>query len=117
MISRRKVVALLAGSAGVLALTRRGDAAGAPPGSAAQPQKVSKQVAQYRDYPKGAQMCRMCKFYVPSAGGPGAGMMGGPGAGMMGSRGAGMMQLGSCQVVEGSISPMGWCMLYTPLIT
>jgi hypothetical protein len=44
----------------------------------------------------------------------GGGMMGGGmmGGGMM--RG-GMMGSGACQVVEGRISPMGWCDLYTPL--
>jgi len=27
----------------------------------------------------------------------------------------GMMGAGACQVVEGRISPMGWCDLYAPL--
>jgi len=67
--------------------------------------KVSKAAVHYRDYPQGMQMCHMCKFYI----GGRSGMMGG---GMM--RG-GMMGAGACQVVEGRISPMGWCDLYAPL--
>ena len=60
----------------------------------------------YRDSPKGMQMCHMCKFYI--AGGGRRGGMGGMcmGGGSM----AGMM--GACQVVQGRISPMGWCDLY-----
>ncbi len=78
--------------------------------------KVSKSVAHYQDFPKGGQMCGMCKYFV------GGRMMGGRmmGDGMMGDgmmgrgmMGQGMMK-GECQVVEGSISMMGWCNLYTP---
>jgi hypothetical protein len=77
--------------------------------------KASKAAVHYRDYPNGMRMCHMCKFYISAGGGRsgmmGCGMMGG---GMMGGRG-GMMGAGACQVVEGRISPMGWCDLYTPL--
>ena len=69
-----------------------------PPTSSAQG-KASKSVVHYRDYPKRLEMCGMCKFFE------GSGMMGG---GMMG---LGMMA-GDCEVVEGRISPMGWCDLY-----
>ena len=62
--------------------------------------KASKAAVHYRDYPSGMHMCHMCKFF---------GMMGG---GMMGR---GMMGAGACQVVEGRISPMGYCDLYAPL--
>ena len=74
--------------------------------------KASKAAVHYRDYPKGMQMCHMCKFYI-SAGGSRSGMMGRRmmGGGMMAG---GMMGAGACQVVEGRISPMGWCDLYTP---
>ena len=71
--------------------------------------KASKSVVHYRDYPKGRQMCGMCKYFE------GSGMMGG---GMMcgGMMGGGMMgrgmMAGECEVVEGRISPMGWCDLY-----
>lgn len=77
--------------------------------------KVSKSVAYYQDYPNGHQMCGMCKYFA------GGGMMGGGmmGSGMMGGgmmhdgmMGHGMMT-GECQVVEGSITMMGWCNLYS----
>jgi hypothetical protein len=72
--------------------------------------KASKAAVHYRDYPKGMQMCHMCKFYI--AGGGRRSRMGGMcmGGGSM----MGMMGAGACQVVEGRISPMGWCDLYTP---
>ena len=35
--------------------------------------------------------------------------------GMMGGQMGGMMAAGTCQVVEGSINPMGWCILYQPI--
>jgi hypothetical protein len=74
--------------------------------------KASKAAVHYRDSPNGMQMCRICKFYIGGRGGMmGGGMMGG---GMM--RHGGMMGgAGACQVVEGKISPMGWCDLYAPL--
>jgi hypothetical protein len=72
--------------------------------------KATKAAVHYRDYPKGMQMCHMCKFYI--AGGGRRGGMGGMcmGGGSM----MGMMGAGACQVVEGRISPMGWCDLYAP---
>jgi hypothetical protein len=77
----------------------------------ANPTKAGKAVVHYRDCPKRRQMCGMCKFFE------GGGMMGGGmmGCGMMGGRmmGGGMMA-GECEVVEGRISPMGWCDLYAP---
>ncbi|MDE2230428.1 MAG: high-potential iron-sulfur protein [Alphaproteobacteria bacterium] len=71
--------------------------------------KVSQAAAKYQDSPKNGQMCGMCKFYIPPGGQAGAGMMGG-------GRGPGMMtQAGTCQIVEGSISPRGWCILYAAI--
>jgi len=83
--------------------------------------KASKSVVRYRDYPKGMQMCGMCKLFegsgMMSDGMMGRGMMAGGmmGGGMMGGgmMGRGMMA-GECEVVEGRISPMGWCDLYAP---
>ena len=74
--------------------------------------KASKAAVHYQDSPNGMRMCHMCKFYI-AAGGKGSGMMGG---GMMGRgmMGGGMMGDGACQVVEGRISPMGYCDLYAP---
>jgi hypothetical protein len=74
--------------------------------------KASKAAVHYRDYPNGMRMCRMCKFFIWTGGGR-SGMMGCPmGGGMMGR---GMMGAGACEVVEGRISPMGYCDLYVPL--
>jgi hypothetical protein len=70
--------------------------------------KAVKAVVHYRDHPKGMQMCHMCKFYIA-----GGGKRGGMGGMCMGGS-MGMMGTGACQVVEGKISPMGWCDLYVP---
>lgn len=98
------------------ALTLVGLAGLARRGLAAQPPaKVSKETAKYQGHPNAMQMCGMCKFYVPPGGRAGTGMMGGQmGQGMMGG---GMMGGGggSCDLVEGAISPMGWCVLYQPI--
>ena len=76
--------------------------------------KASKAAVHYQDQPNGMQMCHRCKFYIGCRGGMmGGGMMG---CGMMGGgmmRG-GMMGAGACEVVEGRISPMGYCDLYAP---
>lgn len=70
--------------------------------------KVAKSVVHYQDRPNAGKMCGMCRYFIPAGGVAGHGMMGG----MMGP---GMMAEGSCEVVEGQISPMGYCSLYTPL--
>lgn len=74
------------------------------------PGKVSQAAAQYQATPKNGQVCGMCKYYIAPGGKAGEGMMG------SGQRGPGMMtQLGTCQVVEGSISAQGWCALYAAI--
>jgi hypothetical protein len=105
-ISRRtwlKGMALLSAAVGVPLLLA----------STAAEAKASKAAVHYRDYPSGMRMCQNCKFFI-SMGGGRSGMMGCP---MMGSgrMGHGMMGAGACQVIEGSISPMGYCDLYVPL--
>lgn len=51
----------------------------------AQPVRVSKQEAEYQDQPRGGLRCAGCTFFVkPNA----------------------------CKLVEGEISPMGWCKLF-----
>jgi hypothetical protein len=65
--------------------------------------KAGKSAVHYRDYPN--RMCHMCKFYI-AAGGRRSGM------GCMGGSMMGMMGAGACQVVDGRISPMGYCDLY-----
>jgi anaerobic selenocysteine-containing dehydrogenase len=74
--------------------------------------KASKAAVHYQDHPNGKmRMCQTCKFFISTGGGR-SGMMGCPmGGGMMGH---GMMGAGACQVVEGRISPMGYCDLYAP---
>ena len=47
--------------------------------------KLSKQQAEYQDSPKGIQMCATCTLFVAPR---------------------------SCKVVEGDISPDGWCKSY-----
>ena len=71
--------------------------------------KASKAAVDYQDQPNEMRMCHMCKFYIGCRGG----MMGG---GMMGCgmTGGGMVGAGACEVVEGRISPMGYCDLYAP---
>ena len=88
-------------------------AAGAPSllASTAAEAKASKASVHYRDYPKGMQMCHMCKFYIAGRGGRSGGM---GGMCMGGSSMMGMMGSGACQVVQAGISPMGWCDLYAP---
>jgi hypothetical protein len=47
--------------------------------------KMPKQTAQYQDSPNGDQKCEGCRFFIEG---------------------------GSCRLVEGEISPNGWCRLY-----
>ena len=70
--------------------------------------KASKAAVHYRDYPSGMRMCHMCKFYISTGGVRPDGM---PWGGTL----ARMMGAGACQLVEGRISPMGYCDLYAPL--
>ena len=53
--------------------------------------KASKQAMQYQDQPKNGQRCDTCMHFVS-----------GPKPGAM----------GTCKVVEGPISPSGWCVAY-----
>ncbi len=60
-------------------------AVGLTPLRARAQQKVAQAVAQYQSSPKNGQQCSTCTYFqAPS----------------------------SCQLVEGSISPSGWCALY-----
>ena len=51
----------------------------------AQAAKVSQKVVNYQESPKGAQMCSNCKLFVTPS---------------------------SCQTVDGTVSPNGWCSIY-----
>jgi len=110
MFSRRALIGRLLTLAGIVGLVPRGHAAETPA-------KVSKAAAKYQDTPKNGQTCAMCKFYIAQGGRAGGAMMGdGHTGGMMGSARMGaMMAPGTCEVVEGSISPQGWCILYRPI--
>lgn len=81
-ISRRRLMIIAAGAAG----TSIGAAtiAGTPTPAAAAA-KVSQQAVKYQDTPKGEQHCDNClHFEAPS----------------------------SCKIVDGTVSPQGWCMVY-----
>lgn len=53
--------------------------------------KADKKAMQYQDQPKNGQKCDTCLQFIPGAK---------PGAN------------GTCKVVEGPISPNGWCIAY-----
>ena len=59
----------------------------------AQGSKVSQAVAKYQDKPHGTQQCDGCAQFIP---------------------GKSTSANGECKIVEGSISPKGWCMFFTP---
>ncbi len=59
----------------------------------ARAQKSSKEHALYQDKPNAGLKCSGCKFFI---------------APQRGSK------MGTCQFVEGEISPNGWCMFYNP---
>lgn len=103
-MSRRswlKNIAIVALSA-TLPAASESAAASTQPGE----KKVSKTEVHYQNHPNAGKMCGMCRYFIPPGGMDGQGMMGG----MMGPA---MMEGGTCQVVQGHIDPMGYCMLYT----
>lgn len=55
--------------------------------------KMAKASMQYQDQPKGTLKCSTCAQFIP---------------------GKSAKATGSCNVIEGSISPNGWCMAYAP---
>ena len=57
----------------------------------AQGSKVSQAVSKYQDMPHGTQQCDGCMQYIP---------------------GKTASANGTCKIVEGSISPKGWCMFF-----
>ena len=72
--------------------------------------KIAKAVVHYQDHPSGRKMCGMCIHFITAGGVAGHGMMGD-----MHNMGPGMMKDGTCQLVEGRISPMGYCILFAPI--
>lgn len=53
--------------------------------------KASKATVKYQNSPKGSQKCAGCKFFIA---------------------GKSKTAMGSCQIVDGAISPNGWCTAY-----
>ena len=66
--------------------TTGGAASGSASSSPPQGGKLSKTQAQYQDQPKGEQKCGNCMHFIAGS--------------------------NTCKVVEGKISPNGWCMLW-----
>ncbi len=62
-------------------------ALGAAAGPAAAQIKVSKQSVAYADQPNGGKRCAICEHFVTP---------------------------GACRIVQGPISPQGYCRLFTP---
>ena len=62
-------------------------------GRALAQQKATKQAMKYQDKPNAGNECDKCLQYVP---------------------GKSAKAPGTCKVVEGSISPKGWCMAFAP---
>lgn len=59
----------------------------------AQGGKVAKSVAKYQEKPQGTQQCDGCIQFIP---------------------GKTASAQGTCKIVEGGISPKGWCMFFAP---
>ena len=73
------------------------------------PPKASKASVRYQDHPKGREMCGRCRFFLPAVG-HSNGMM------MQGMKANGTMAIGHCTRVVGRISPMAYCILFTPRV-
>jgi len=84
-LSRKSVLISL------LALPLAATAASATVGEASAADKAAQKAVQYQDTPKGDAKCSGCKFFQP---------------------GKDAKAKGQCTVVEGDISPDGWCSLY-----
>ena len=63
----------------------------AQPGHAQAASQEVQWAALYQDHPYGDQACAGCHYFVPGKG-----------------------TTGACQLVQGAISPAGWCNLYAP---
>lgn len=59
-----------------------------PPEPGPQAARVDKFTAEYRDQPKGERKCANCALFIAES--------------------------NTCKVVEGSISPLGWCKFWAP---
>ncbi len=82
-LSRRAAVKAIAGAAATCGLAA---GAGAQEWHPQEQKKLTQPAARYQDHPNGDQSCAGCPYFV------------GP---------------NSCAVVEGEISPSGWCAMFT----
>jgi len=88
----------------------------------AETKKISKKIAHYQSHPDKEKMCMNCAHFLPAnpqmkqmmGNMPGMGgiMKGMP---MDGRNGKMMKKTGLCEVVEGHVSPMGYCQFYSPV--
>ena len=88
----------------------------------AETKKISKKIARYQSHPDKGKMCMNCTHFLPAnpqmkqmmGNMPG---MGGMMQGMPMERMNGKMmeKMGLCEVVEGPVSPMGYCQFYSPI--
>jgi hypothetical protein len=76
----------------LLTLPLAATAAIATIGEASAASKSPQNAVMYQNKPKGAAKCSGCKFYIP---------------------GKTASANGGCKVVAGSISPNGWCVVYS----
>lgn len=85
-LSRRRLLqsALVVGATAPLLLSKPALAGGA---------KMTKQAAQYQDKPNNDKDCSKCRFFQKPKNGE---------------------KMGTCQIVQGEISPQGYCMLFSP---
>lgn len=60
-------------------------------GAFAQSQKTAQSAVQYQDHPKGQDECERCRNFIP---------------------GKTSSADGTCQLVQGSIKPTGWCVMF-----
>lgn len=80
-----KSAALAAGAAAIPALAFSGEARAAS--------KLPQAAVQYQDKPKGGKQCSGCMHFIP---------------------GKTPTAMGGCKVVQGKISPKGYCVAYVP---
>lgn len=84
--SRRNLLKKAAGLTGLAGLAM----AASPAAEAA---GMAKSAVQYQDKPKGGHQCDGCALWIP---------------------GSSPTAMGKCKAVAGSISPKGWCTLWSP---
>ncbi len=84
--------------------------------------KISQKIAHYQSHPDQGKMCMNCTHFLPGSPEMKQMMenMAGMGQMMQGMRMGGMNgkmmgKMGLCEVVEGPVSPMGYCRFYSPI--